>query len=297
MRTLNEIKQDLETRWMQSPVLRELYGWQLTGDGADAKPPEFAEQYSKASLENILLYIVAYCAYIVERIADDIRAEIDTEISTKVPGSLQWYVQKMKEFVYMPALSDGDKAKVRFDDNTGEYTIDNTLSEPSLRKARIIRHAVATDDNATSVLQLKIAGEDDQGALVPIDPAQELAFREYIRRIKYAGVKTSLVNEPGNTFHCTLTVYYDPLYDAADVTKDCREAITAHIKSLPFNGEYTNMSLTDALQAVSGVKVVQITEASYINDKGEKETITAKTRPHAGYFNVGKITINTECYE
>ena len=49
-RTVDEIKKDMERRWMESAALKTLYGWEL---GSDNKPPEFAAFYSKASLENV----------------------------------------------------------------------------------------------------------------------------------------------------------------------------------------------------------------------------------------------------
>ncbi|MBR4326272.1 MAG: hypothetical protein IKP73_12175 [Bacteroidales bacterium] len=296
-RTVDEIKTTMEESWMSSDALKALYKWELDEDG---RPPEFSETYSKASLENILLYIVAYCAYVIERLMDTVKAEIEDEISTKVPGSLQWYVRKMKEFVYMPALSEDDRGKVVFNGNTGEYTIDPELSESALNKARIVRHAVAIDNNVDGILQLKVAGEDASHNLIPLTDQQKEAFLSYIMRVKYAGVRIKLITAHGDKFNCTMTVWYDPLYTAEDVRYNCEKAISDYIKGLPFNGEYTNMALIDSIQAVKGVKVAELSPngASYtLRQNGRTQTISAKVRPFAGYFNIGKLTLKMECYE
>ncbi len=294
-RTVDEIKEQMAERWMHNADLKELYGWELDENN---EPPAFNAYYSKASIENILLYIVAYCGYVIEVITDNIKAEIEAEIATKVPGSLQWYVTKIKEFVFMPSLSVDDRDKVVFDDNTGEYIIDNTLNDDALTKARLVKHAVAIDDNVDSVLLLKVAGENEAKALVPLSEPQAEALNNYISRIKYAGVKTKLINEPGDLFNCEVDIWYDALYTESEVKTACEKAIGTYIKSLPFNGEYSNMALVDCLQGVKGVKVAELTKAGYIipND-GREESIDAKVRPYAGYFNVGTLTLKMHCYE
>lgn len=279
-RSVDEIKQQLENLWMQNTVLRSLYGWELDHNG---NPPQFLSLYSNASIENIILYIVSYCAYVIEVLFDEVKSEIETEITNQVPGSLQWYVKKLKEFRYNYTIND-----------LGEYN-NNNISEVELQNALVVKHAVALEDTVTGSLVLKVAG-DNNGERAPLPPIQQTALEDYIMRIKYAGVRTQLINQEGNTFNCTVDIWYDPLLLPSDVITNCRAVIDNYIKNLPFNGEYSNMALTDKLQAVEGVKVVELTESSYI-DNGEEKSIVAKVRPYAGYFNVGDIKINTYEYE
>ena len=294
-RSTDEIKQQMEQQWMQNASLKDLYGWEPDNSG---NPPQFSELYSKASLENIILYIVAYCAHVIEVLYDTVKAEIEDEIATKVPGTLQWYVSRLKEFVYMPTLSDGDKAKVFFDDNTGKYTISDTLSDAALRKARVVRHAVAVDSNNQSLLLLKVAGEDSDGALCRLDQDQEDALKSYIARIKYAGVKTELINAAGDLFNCNVLVWYDALYTSEDVQEACAKATEAYIKGLPFNGEYSNMALIDHIQTVPGVKIAEFQNASYTDSNGDEKPIQdGKATPYAGYYNMGVVNIQMKCYE
>lgn len=274
----------MENRWMQNAVLREMYGWELKSDNT---PPDFADYYSKASIENILLYIVAYCAFVLEVLFDNVKAEIENEIATKVPGSLQWYVQKLKAF-----MLDFD-----FDENTGEF-ITEGRTEAEINAAFVVKHAVALDDNANSVLLLKVAGENG-GKLQPLKEEVADKLKAYISRIKYAGVKTKLINQEGDTLNCTVKIWYDPLQSAADVKAACMKAIERYIKSLPFNGEYSNMALIDNLQAVPGVKVADFRNATYTENTANRTTksIDGKIRPYAGYFNIGTITLNMTAYE
>jgi len=294
-RTTDEIKQQMEQQWMQSDALKELYGWALDDGG---NPPQFSEYYSKASLENVLLYIVAFCAHVIEVLLDTVKSEIEDETAQKVPGTPQWYVSRLKEFVYMPLLSPEDREKVFFDDNTGQYTIADTISDAALRKARIVRHAVAVDANNQSLLLLKVAGENSNGALCKLDEPQETALKNYISRIKYAGVKTELVTADGDLFNCEMLIWYDALYSSDDVEESCRKAMEAYIKGLPFNGEYSNMALTDHIQTVPGVKIAELVSSSYTETDGDLKPIEyGKATPYAGYFNMGDITFQMKCYE
>lgn len=280
---------------MQSDALRALYGWSLDSNG---KPPAFDSQYSKVSIENLILYIVAYCAYAIEVLMDHVKEEIETEIASKEPGRPQWYIKKLKEFIHLPSLPEDVRELVTFDDNTGEYIIDPTANEGDINKARIVHHAVAIDNNQQSLLILKVAGEDDEGNLSPLWADERTALENYISRIKYAGVKTVLISERGDDFNCNITIWYDPLQGDSDTRAECERAIERFIKSLPFNGEYSNMALIDSLQAVNGVKVAELTSASYINtNTGNLEPINAKVRPYSGYFNVGEITLEMISYE
>ena len=274
----------MEYGWMRNAVLRKMYGWELKNDNT---PPDFADYYSKASIENVLLYIVAYCAHVLEVLFDNVKAEIETEIATKMPGSLQWYVSKLKGF-----MLDFD-----FDENTGEF-ITGGRTESEINAAFVVKHAVALDDNANNVLLLKVATENG-GKLQPLKEDAAEKLKAYISRIKYAGVKTELINQEGDTFNCTVKIWYDPLQSAATVKSACIKAIEGYIKNLPFNGEYSNMALIDHLQTVSGVKVADFRNATYTENTVDRITkdIDGKIRPYAGYFNIGTITLNMTAYE
>ncbi|MCQ2250012.1 MAG: hypothetical protein MJZ66_02765 [Bacteroidales bacterium] len=299
-RTIEEIKRQMEERWMQSDALRTLYGWSLDSNG---KPPAFDSQYSKVSIENLILYIVAYCAYAIEVLMDHVKEEIEDAISSKEPGRPQWYARMLKEFIYLPALPPDKAHLVTFDPNLGEFVISQSdqgadLTEGEIESARIVKHSVAIDDNRQSLLLLKVAGESEDGTLAPLWDDEQQALLEYIQRIKYAGVKTLLVNKPGDLFSCNVRVWYDPLYGESDIQTECEKAISTYLRALPFNGEYSNMALIDTLQTVRGVRIAELTSAEYQNaGTGDTELIDAKVRPYSGYFKPDNITIQMMQYE
>ena len=119
----------------------------------------------------------------------------------------------------------------------------------------------------------------------------------YIAEIKDAGVRTALVNIDPDRFNCEADVYYDPMLVAETVESACREAVRNYIENLPFNGEYTNMALVDALQTLDGVRIVEFRGATTVA-AGEEVLVTIDARciPAAGYFEMGDVILNMKAY-
>ena len=275
-RTTDEIQRDLQQKWMDSEALQELYGF--------AQGAQFAGFYSKASIENMILYIVAYCAHVLETLYETTKSEIEDKIAQQVPGTCLWYAYKLKEFLYGFDL-----------DEWGEPLTDGRTDQ-EIASAQVIKHAVAIDDPATGYLLLKIAGESD-GRRCPL-PQYETAIRNYILRIKYAGVKTRLINADGDVFNAAIDIWYDPLREPGEVEDKCRAAADRYLQNLPFNGEFSIMALTDALQEVDGAKVVQVQqdECYAIDAGGSKSYIRDKATPYAGYYTSGAVKFNMKEY-
>ncbi len=282
-RTIKEIQADLQEQYMQSSVAETLYG--LERDDYGLINTTFDDYFSKVAVERLLIYILAYCVNFLERLLDTAVADLTALVESQAPGRCDWYARKLKEFQY-----DEDPLNPQILNERGEYdVVDENL--------RVVKHAVAVDDPNNKRLFLKVAGEDETGARRPLTEAQERSLQEYISRIKYAGVSTFLVNEQGDWYDCAVTVYYDPLADSAGIEELCTNAISDYIQNLPFNGEYSNMSLVDALQAVPGVKVVGALSVSYENSEIPLTSIDERQCPHAGYFTPRDITINAQPYE
>ena len=268
-RTTSEILEELQAKWMESTAVQNLYGF--------APNTPWVQVYSKVSIEGIILYIVAYCAHVLEALFESTKNEVEERFLQQLPGTTRWYAQKLKEYLYNFEL-----------DEWGNPILDGHTDD-EIAQARIIKHAVAIDDAVSGILLLKIAGESN-GNRIPL-PDQESQIKEYILRIKYAGVKTRLINAVGDTFNCGVDIWYDPLLKSNEVQADCEAAMKTYLQNLPFNGEFSIMALTDTLQAVKGVKIVQVRNCSAIDALGVTYQISDKTTPYAGYFNPGTLDI------
>ena len=272
MRTLKEITDELKAQFMANEALAAIYG---IGPGE-----KFGDHFGKASIEGLLIYIAAYCTYTLEYMMGKVQAEVEDMVDRLSPGRPGWYARKLREYL----------SGVEWDPGTGEFILDGDPGDDQLERLRIIKHAVA-EDSATGQLVLKIAGEQN-GERCPLSQEQESQIDAYIQRIKYAGVSTRLINAQGDTFNCIISIYYDPLLAREGVEHDCQAAIKDYLRNLPFNGEYSNMALIDALQKVRGVQIAEMQRSSYIIDGHDEEiAIDARVQPYAGYFSPGQITL------
>lgn len=277
MRTIQEIKNEMAAEWMRNEAVQQRYDIQA---GVN-----FGDRFGAASIENVLLYVMASCAWTLERLLGEHRSEVTEQIEAMIPHRPKWYRDKVLCFMEGMGLN-GDSDTY---DTAG-------MSESEIERARVVKHAVAVESRDASLLTIKVAGEIG-GKREPLGGSQEKELKAYIAEIKDAGVRIALVNMPPDTFNCEVDVYYNAMLQPETVKGECMAAITEYIENLPFNGEYTNMALVDNLQAVPGVKVVEMkwSTAKAANESTLTE-IDARITPAAGYFTPGHIIVNMKAY-
>lgn len=277
MRTIEEIKETICADFMRNESVAELFGF-TPGDS-------FTSHFSKVSVIGILFYIFAVAAWALEKLFDTYKGEVDTRIEEIIPHRPRWYRDKVLAFM---------KGKTLIAD-TDRYDTEG-MTEDAIAAARVVKHAVAVENRDASLLTIKVAGEKD-GKRCRLDAETEAQLAAYIAEIKDAGVRTALVNIAPDRFNCEADVYYDPMLVAETVESACREAVRNYIENLPFNGEYTNMALVDALQTLDGVRIVEFRGATTVA-AGEEVLVTIDARciPAAGYFEMGDVILNMKAY-
>ena len=277
-RNITEIKTEIAREFMRNESAAELYGF--------TPGSEFGDVFGAVSVENILFYVWAVCAWSVEQLVSRHKEEVTAELEELIAHRPKWYRDKVLRFMAGKELEpDSDTY-----DTTG-------MSEGDIAAARVVKHAVAMESKDASLLTIKVAGESG-GVRKPITAEQEKQLKAYISEIKDAGVRTALVNMEADTFGCTVDVYYNAMLEPDTVQTACRKVICDYIENLPFNGEYTNMALIDRLQEVEGVKIVEL-RGSTAKAANESTTtlINARLTPAAGYFKPGLITVNMIAYD
>ncbi|SEA70870.1 hypothetical protein SAMN05444145_105247 [Alistipes timonensis JC136] len=277
MRTVDEIKQDITSDFMRNESVAALFGFKV-GDS-------FTAHFSKVSVVSVLFYIFACAAFVLERLFDSYRQEVDDRIEAIIPHRPKWYRDRVLAFMKDRTLIP----------DTDEYDTADMTDEESTA-ARVVKHAVADESDDASLLTIKVAGEQG-GRRCPLDAQTESQLKAYIAEIKDAGVRTSLVNIAPDRFNCELDIYFDPMLLASAVESTCREAIQNYIENLPFNGEYTNMALVDQLQKIDGVRIPELRSATTVA-AGESvvTAIDARCVPAAGYFEMGDVKLNMKVY-
>jgi hypothetical protein len=283
-RTTAEIKTAMTEVFCKNATISELYG--LDPDKT------FDEQFSKASLESILFYIVAFAIYTFEKILDLHKQEVTTIINELKPHTLRWYVNKTKEFRKGQPLID----------DTDQYS-DENLTPEDIAKLQIVTYASAEERSGT--LLIKVAkGSDNIEPLSKTDPSEFDALQEYLAEVKDAGVRIVLRSAEPDILLLNLTIHYNPMILQIDGKslnggEPVLNAINNYIKNLPFNGEYRNADLIDILQRVEGVVIATLNSASSSFDNDSFNDIDILERPLSGYytFDLSRSSIEYIAYE
>ncbi|ROI09801.1 nucleotidyltransferase [Chryseobacterium sp. H3056] len=242
---------------------------------------------SKTAIWRLWLYIMAYCAWVLETIFDEHKAEVSNILAQLKPHTTRWYRNKALDFQFGFALiQDTD-------------IFDNTeKTEEQIETSKIIKYAAVTEAVSESRLIIKIATEVN-GKLAPIQPGEKAAFDAYVAEYKDAGVRVTVINYLPDILQLRLKIYYDPLLLTADgfsilnpSRKPVDEALKEFMKELPFDGELILASLIDKLQKTEGVKIPHLVNAatkwidSDGNAYGNFENISVSQIPVSGYFEI-----------
>lgn len=278
VRTIAEIKKEMTDVFMANETIKALYGLDPARN--------FEDQFSKVSLENILFYVVASCVWTLEKLFERHKQEVTDLINELKPHSLRWYANKAKLYQDGSSLlSDSDQY-----DNSG-------LSDEKIREQQVVKYAAVAENAA--IVSVKVAG-GAEGDRHPLTEDQRAGLSDYFMRVKDAGVKLVIVNDPPDEFRINIDVYYNPqVFDRelrykSTNTRTVHDKIASFVENLPFNGEYRDSALIAALLSLDGVELVKLNGA-WANE----ETIDAKKTPDSGYFRVNKETlgINAIAYE
>lgn len=278
-RTISEIKSAICAEWMANEDVARAYGFTV-GDS-------FSEKYSVVSVENLLFYIVAVASWVVERLIDTHKSEVDAALDDLTPHRAKWYRDKVLKFLKGKTLS-GD---------TDEYDT-SSMTDSEIEAARVVKYAAVSENVSTSILTIKVAGETG-GRRSALDAATAQQLQNYLREVKDAGVRINLVNESADRFKCELSICYDGLLEAESVSKAVLAAVQDYVENLPFNGVYSNMALVDAVQQVEGVKIAEVQSSAIMPNGSDSWTaIDVRVVPHSGYMSAASsdVTLTMEEY-
>lgn len=278
-RSISEIKRAICTEWMSNEDVAKAYGF--------AAGESFSERFSVVSVENLLFYIVAVTSWIVERLIDTHKSEVEAALDTLTPHRAKWYRDKVLAFM---------KGKTLYNESDKYDTSDMTESE--IEAARVVKYAAVSENADSSILTIKVAGVTS-GKRSALDATTKQQLENYLREVKDAGVRINLISESADRFKCEIKIYYDGLLEATSVATAALETIQDYVENLSFNGMYSNMALVDAVQQVEGVKIAEIKSSAIMVSGTDSWTpIEVRVVPHSGYMSAasGDVTITMEEY-
>ncbi len=299
-RSISEIKAHICETFLAQDAIRSVYGL--------SSGQSFDKVFSPVSLESLMFYVVASCIWLLEKLFDRHREEVDARIEALRPHTLRWYASKAKEYMRGKDLIREDGVVVAdYYDTTG-------MTDEAIEKARVVKYAVATE-NDTQVY-IKVATRGINGRPRQLEAEDLAGLKGYLAQIKDAGVAVKVLNEPADNMRVELMVLYDPAifmvqnegetdddgYTALSLMQDNKnvieEAVSRVISELPFNGEYRNSDLLAAVQAIEGIKVADIikVEATAGGSEAYSQVIGYR-RPYSGYYALQNLTVKGRPYQ
>lgn len=250
----------------------------------------FDQQFSSASIENILFYCFAFAIWTLEVLFDKHRTEVERRIEQLEPHTLRWYVNKAKAFMYgYQLVKDAD------------YYDITELSETDIDKARVVKYAVASESN--TVVYLKVAARGEDGQPAKLNASQFASLTSYMNSVKDAGVAIKLVNENADNIRINMVVYYDPTVmnsDGAvsDGTQPVLEAVKTVITNLPFNGVFRKSDLLAAVIDVPGVEVADIVSVKVKTANAvDFADVMGYDKPYSGYYAIDSLNVSYRSYD
>ena len=247
-RSVAEIKKTMTDAFMADATIREKYGLSVNDT--------FSSKFSSVSIENILFFIVAACCHVLEVLFDHHKADVEEKISMAVVASVPWYYKMALAFQYGDSLV--------LNERTQQYDY-ATIDESK----QVVKYA-AVRDKGTSV-QILVSG-DEGGNPVALSNDVLAVFKQYMNRVKVAGVILNITSKPSDSLSITATITVDPLVLdesgalLADGSKPVETAIREHLKHIIYGGTFNKTKLVDAIQAVEGVIDVELGICQYINE-------------------------------
>ena len=143
-RNIGEIKSEMAREFMRNESAAERYGFE--------PGTAFGDVFGAASVENILLYVWAVCAWTVEQLVARHKKEVTAELEGLIAHRPKWYRDKVLHFMEGKELVE--------DSDTYDTA---SMSESEITAARVVKHAVATESRDASLLTRKRRGAPAAG--------------------------------------------------------------------------------------------------------------------------------------
>lgn len=235
-RTIQEIKKTMTDHFMNDSTLRSAYG--ITGDTAT-----WDNTFSTVSVENILIYIVAVCAYSLEVMFDVFRKDVDEQIAQNIVPTIRWYHTQALQFQY------GDRLVYDEQVEAFKYPISN-------ESKRVIKYCAVKDRGGS--IQILVGGES--GGLPSVLSNDILtAFKSYMNEVKIAGIILAIQSLPADNIRITAIIQVDPQIistggqQISDGSYPVRDAINEYLHGIVYGGTFNKTKCVDMIQNVVGV--------------------------------------------
>lgn len=287
MNTVSEIKKIMTDAFVGNSTIRTVYGLD--------RAKSFEQQFSIVSFESVLFDVLAISWFVLKELFSQHRKEIDEKIAKQKTHRLAWIQGMYLNFQYgFELLPESDLF------NNDDATPDQ------IEESKIIKYCAVSESDTQREVIIKIATEVSE-ELAPVKADKMETIYEYTTRIKGVGVPYRIINYLPDLLKLKIRIYRDPLVldnrgmDRTSANYPVEDALKEFMKELPFDGALQIQDLSNKLEKVPGVKLVQIdlAQSCWINPAtngyGDFTNIDVRKVPESGYFKI--VDFNGISYE
>ncbi len=264
-------------------TIQEIFDELIAAKDANAELSIKLTSASATAIWKLLFYIIAVTIWVHEGLFYKHQEEVDAKINNAFAGTIPWYHRKCLEFQY------GDTVNVFENGQVGYSEVDETK--------QIIKHAAIVETG--NFLSVKVAKEN----MAMLSPAEEDAFKSYIKKIKFAGTKLSIVNVIEDYLFIEMKIYYDPqvltnngTLLSEPSTYPIQNAILQYINNIVFGGTVVKSKIVDACQAASGVCDAELLsiQASSVQQPSFQPITSNSFTAYSGKFIINTLLLTFE---
>ncbi len=242
-RTITEITTEIKASFVAESELANTYGLD--------QAKTFDEQFSRVSIETLMIYIVSVAIWTLEKIVDAFSTEVDSRIEAAYITSLRWY------HAATLAYQAGDVLAY----NPTTYKVGYPLIDETKKilKFAAVKEVIPTSSSDRTKLQIKVS-KANKLAL----NAEELApFKSYMQCVGAAGMVYEITSGVPVAVAFDLSIVRDPLLlgDTVAGRASVASAISTYLDNLDYGGEISTSGVITAVLKVPGVKDMRYNHA------------------------------------
>lgn len=197
---------------------------------------------SQTSVFNLEKDVVASVTNLHEQLWDELRTDLEAQITAAPPASPAWIQDRVLKFQY----SATNPQVLQLINFAPSYpVVDEDLMI-------VTRCSVKTDLN--KIVKIKVAKSDPPAVLAALEYS---SLTGYLNNIMPAGVGFDLVNIDGDRLYVNAEVFYNGEYTSS-IQDNVEAAINNYLANIPFDGLIKISEIEDSMQSVAGVTDVKL---------------------------------------
>lgn len=251
-------------------------------------PVDDPDNWSMFSIKGMFIYASTAISFLLQTLYTQTQTDVDDELKNRKAPTKGWIANLVLNYQYgFPLITDTSEF-----DNTG-YTQAQIDASKVIKYVAVIKQV---NEYGRVLLNIKVAGSNGDD-LQQTDNTVATALAAYLDKAMPAGDNWVIQNKNYDKLKNTWTIYYDPLIldangsrlDGTD-SSPVKTAIKTFLKdvsdggNMPFSGTYVLQYHEDFVQAIPGVVIAKLNNASTSYGDLEFTKVNVEYDPDSGWL-------------